>query len=53
VLAALAVAGALIAFLLLGGGGSSKGTPHLTTIAKHDVPTIVSDLKSLVDANTR
>jgi hypothetical protein len=49
----VAVVGALIAFLLISGGGSSKGTPHLRSIAKRDVPTIVNDLKSLVDANTQ
>jgi serine/threonine protein kinase len=53
VLAAVALVGALIAALLLSaGGGGSKGTVHLTPVAKHGVQTVVDDLKTLVQANT-
>ncbi len=52
VLLAIAVVGALIAALVLSGGGGAKGTVHLTPVAKGPVQTIVDSLKSLVDANT-
>ncbi len=53
VIAAIAVVAAVIAALLLSSSPSgSKGTVHLSTVAKRDVPTIVTDLKSLIDANT-
>jgi hypothetical protein len=52
VLAAIAIAGALIAVLLLTGGGGAKQMVRLTPVANHGVQTIVNDLKTLVDANT-
>ncbi|MEA2298908.1 MAG: eukaryotic-like serine/threonine-protein kinase [Solirubrobacteraceae bacterium] len=51
-LVALAAVGALIAALVLSGGGPKK-TVTVTTIGKSDVSTIVNDLSSLVDSNTQ
>ena len=51
VVVGLVVIVALIALLVLGGGGS-KGKPTIRVINKGDVPTVVTQLDSLIDANT-
>jgi hypothetical protein len=54
VLAALVLAGALIAAIILAGGsGGSNRTVHVTTVSKRDVPSTVQDLKNLIDQNTQ
>jgi serine/threonine protein kinase len=51
VVVAFVVIGGLIAALVLAGGGS-KGKATIRTVNKGDLPAVVTQLKSLVDANT-
>ena len=52
VLLAVAVAGAVIAVLILSGAGGANQNVRLSPIPSRGVPTIVNDLKTLVQMNT-